>query len=328
MRLSRSTSIALSAAILFVTLASRGGAEPLPVAGGRAALVNGSLITAEAFRNELKRVERQNLREKRSLTEVSRKQVLENLIVRELLYQEALRQGVRVPSGEITAQLAQLSYRLPGGGESERALDRMGLSTSVLEGELARGLVIRRFLVRSLSAGAVVSDDDVAGYYRGHQDDYRVPLRFRLSHILVKVAPFPSYEKMQELRGKLEAVRRRVVTGEDFAALAREGSDCQSAKNGGDLGYFLSGQLSRKLEGEALRLKPGEVSGIVEDRFGLHLLKLTELRPEAVLPLSEVKEQIRDQIKEKRLQPKDLQRLVARLRAAARVEILLNEDQP
>ena len=69
------------------------------------------------------------------------------------------------------------------------------------------------------------------------------------------------------------------------------------------------------------------MSGLVEDRYGLHLLKLTELRPEALLPLEKVRNQIRDTLLEKALPPKDLAPLVRKLRAAAKVEILLNENE-
>jgi parvulin-like peptidyl-prolyl isomerase len=326
MRLSRSIGIFLCAAIIYAIPVFRAGAADGPPAGERAALVNGALITAEAFDNELKRVERLSLRDKNVPAVVSRKQVLENLIVRELMYQEALKQGIRVPAGEVSEQLDQLSRRLPSGAGLESALDRMGLSSVALEQQLERGLVIQKLLVRKFSEAAV-SDSEVAGFYREHQDDYRVPLRLRLSHILVKVEPFPSFEKMQELRSRMETLRVRLAKGEDFAMLARQASDCYSAKNGGDLGYFLSGQLSRKMEDQALALKPGEVSQVVEDRYGLHLLKLTELRPEAVLPLARVREQIREGLKAKRLRLDDLAPFVKKLRAAAKVEILLNEKE-
>ena len=255
----------------------------------------------------------------------TRTQVLESLIVRELLYREALRLGIRVPAAEVAAKLAQLTDRLSGGAALEKALGGMGLSAGLLEAQLEQGLVIEKFLERDFSAGAAVSDDEVALYYQDHQDEFQQPLRFRLSHILVKVDPAASPDQKTEGRARIESLRKRLAAGEEFAALARKGSDCGSAKRGGDLGYFLPGKLSRKMEDEARALKPGGVSGIVEDRFGLHLLKLTELRPAAVLPLDEVKVKIRAKLREEK-ELKALAPFVKRLRAAAKVELLLNEN--
>ena len=79
MRLSWSIITLFCAAIIFGIPLFRAGAWALPPEPRRAALVNGALITGEAFDNELSRVERLSLRVKKSPSEVSRKQVLENL---------------------------------------------------------------------------------------------------------------------------------------------------------------------------------------------------------------------------------------------------------
>ena len=325
MRLSWSLCLMLYAAFLCAIPARRAGAATEPPAGGRAALVNGALITAGAYDAELKRVERMNLRAKRT-GGANKKQVLENLIVRELLYQEAQRLGVKVSAGEVAAKLAQLSGKLPEGSALESTLDSMGLSSEALETQLEHGMVVEKFLAGRLSKGGTVSDDELAFYYQDHPDQFREPMRLRLSHILVRIDPAWDEARKEQGRNRLLALSQRLTRGEDFAALAREGSDCYSAKSGGDLGYFQAGQLSKKMEDEARALKAGEVSGIVEDRYGLHLLKVTELRPAALLPLDKVRDRARALIKaEKELQA--LEPLVKRLRAAARVELLLNENE-
>jgi peptidyl-prolyl cis-trans isomerase C len=292
---------------------------------GRAALVNGELITGEAYASELRRVERRNLREKRA-GEVNRKQVLENLIVRELLYQEARHLGVRVTAGEVAARLTELTGKMSGEAALESTLDSMGLSVDTLGVQLEKGMVLEKYLQEHFAMDAAASESEMSFYYEEHGDQFREPLRLRLSHILVKVEPGADAASREQGRLRILALAKRVSNGEDFAALAREASDCYSAKTGGDLGYFLPGQLAKKMEDEARALRPGEVSGVVEDRYGLHLLKLTELRPAAPIPLDQVKDKIRARLREEK-QLKLLGPAVKRLRAAARVEILLNEDE-
>jgi len=324
MRFSLSVIVLLNALLTCALSAGRAVGAVDPPAARRAALVNGATITGEAFDRELQRVERLSLRGKGVAAD--KKQVLENLIVRELLYQEARRQGIRVPAGEVTAKLAELNGLLAGGTGLESTLESIGLSSPALESQLERGMVIEKYLEDHFSQGATVSDDEVSFYYQDHPDEFRVPLRFRLSHILVRIEPALGPAGKEQGRARIQALGKRLAGGEDFARVAREASDCYSAKNGGDLGYFQTGQLASKMEDELRALKPGEVSGVVEDRYGLHLLQLTELRPAAPLPLAQVKGKIAARLREEK-ELKALAPVVKRLRAAAHVEILLNEDE-
>ncbi len=76
-------------------------------------------------------------------------------------------------------------------------------------------------------------------------------------------------EAYQEIQKLLE----RVKAGEDFAALAKEYSNCPSSKNGGDLGEFSKGDMVKPFEDAAFKLKKGKISGIVETRYGYHIIK-------------------------------------------------------
>jgi parvulin-like peptidyl-prolyl isomerase len=76
-------------------------------------------------------------------------------------------------------------------------------------------------------------------------------------------------EAYQEIQNLLE----RVKAGEDFAELAKEFSNCPSGKNGGDLGDFSKGDMVKPFEDAAFSLKKDEISGIVETRYGFHIIK-------------------------------------------------------
>jgi peptidyl-prolyl cis-trans isomerase SurA len=85
----------------------------------------------------------------------------------------------------------------------------------------------------------------------------------------------PSIKRTKEEARKLiEDVAAKLEAGEDFAALARELSDCPSGKRaGGDLGTFPKGRMAPPFEKATLALKPHEVSGIVETDFGFHIIE-------------------------------------------------------
>ena len=89
----------------------------------------------------------------------------------------------------------------------------------------------------------------------------------------------PTKEQKEVLRQRLLDLKKRVENGEDFAKLAKEISeDVGSAQNGGDLGFAKRGVMVAPFEGAALKLKPNEMSDVVESDFGLHLIQLLETR--------------------------------------------------
>lgn len=78
-------------------------------------------------------------------------------------------------------------------------------------------------------------------------------------------------------KAKLEGIRERIVKGEDFAALAKEFSDCPSgARAGGDLGEFGRGMMVKEFEDVAFSLPVGEVSPVFKTPFGWHIVKVTK----------------------------------------------------
>jgi peptidyl-prolyl cis-trans isomerase SurA len=101
----------------------------------------------------------------------------------------------------------------------------------------------------------------------------QLPQRLRLGHILVAPRPEPAQEAVA--RGKIEAAKRRVDAGEDFATVAGQVSEWPTAANGGFLGAFRYGDFGSDVFDQAVaKLEPGQVSEVVETRFGLQIVKL------------------------------------------------------
>jgi len=90
----------------------------------------------------------------------------------------------------------------------------------------------------------------------------------------------PELDTDAKNRAKAEEVLKRARAGEDFAKLAQEYSTDGSKDKGGDLGWFGHGDMVPEFEQAAYALKPGEISGIVQSKFGYHIIKLEERKTE------------------------------------------------
>jgi parvulin-like peptidyl-prolyl isomerase len=107
------------------------------------------------------------------------------------------------------------------------------------------------------------------------------PGHIRASHILISYDGAPRTEavRTKEEAGILaDDILARIKAGEDFEDLARRFSDCPTAEaeNSGDLGFFDKGKMVKPFEDAAFALKVGEVSDVVETKFGYHVIKRTQ----------------------------------------------------
>jgi peptidyl-prolyl cis-trans isomerase C len=253
-----------------------------------------------------------------------RREALDNLVRRELLYQESRKNGVTVPPPAVDAELASLKTRFANEIEFSSALESAHLSEGAIRRVVERGLAIRGYVDRQFAATVTVSEEEKKAYFRGHPELFTRPLRVRISHILVRTLGLDEKAR-KEARGKIAAIRERLRQGEPFDVLARASSECGSGAQGGDLGYFRRGEMARNVEEAALALRPGETSGIVEDHFGYHLIRLTNIKPEQSIAYGAAEKKIADYLRQEKALER-ANRYVEELRKSQRVEVSLPEE--
>ena len=153
---------------------------------------------------------------------------------------------------------------------------------------------------------------------------YAVGEERRASHILIK--PEDETKQAQQAAQELAAqLRQQLVEGADFAELAKQYSaDPGSAAQGGDLGFFGRGQMVKPFEETAFSMKPGQVSGMVETRFGYHLIMVTERTPASTLSYEEVKDRLEQYLKQQKIQ-EEIAAYVETLKSKAKIERFVKE---
>ena len=142
-----------------------------------------------------------------------------------------------------------------------------------------------------------VTDADIRMYYELHSDEFRTPEMVRARHILIAVAENAPEKEKTEAREKAEDILQKLKSGGDFAKLAAEYSDDRGSRDrGGEIGFFARGRTDPRFEKVAFSLKPGEISDVVETKFGYHIIQTEEKKESSVRPLDEVRKVIKDKI--------------------------------
>ncbi len=169
---------------------------------------------------------------------------------------------------------------------------------------------------------------EIEKFYGEHMNRYRQSKKVNARHILVKVSDKAPDADKKKAKEKLEGAIKRIKAGEDFAKVAEEVSEDSSAKQGGSLGLFGEGAMVKPFEDAAFALKKGEMSGIVESKFGYHVIKVEEVQDATKKELAEVETEIGKQLAKESAQKIEARKLaeeaLAELKAGKAMKDLSN----
>ncbi|MEJ5375349.1 MAG: peptidylprolyl isomerase [bacterium] len=257
----------------------------------------------------------------------ARRALLERIIDRTLLEQEAERLKVKIMDEEVEASLQNM-LKNRGATKEELYVDlaRQKMSPERFREKLRRELMVARMLDLLVRAHIHVTDKECQEFYEANYKNLTPSAQpvgdaVRLQQIILLVKGSSEKEK-EEKKKLLEEIRKRVLKGEDFGKLARQYTQGPNPEGGGDCGFFRPGDLLPELDRVAFSLKPGEVSQVVETHVGYHLLRVMG-REEASSKLPDaVKAEIRAKLEEKQFQ-EEVRKLVESLRKNAFIDIRL-----
>jgi peptidyl-prolyl cis-trans isomerase C len=147
--------------------------------------------------------------------------------------------------------------------------------------DLKKRVIVEAFLKKKVEESANISDPDLQAFYKKNEDKFKTGDQIRASHILVKTEP------------EAKQIEKELKGGANFEELAKKHSIDGAAAKGGDLGWFGKGSMLPDFEKVAFSLKEGSTSGIVQTKFGYHIIKATGKRPAGARSFEEVKDQIK-----------------------------------
>ena len=273
---------------------------PGPEAAGSAldaivAVVDDDVITRRELDAATARIEAQLRQRKAPIPPrpMLEKQVLDRLILSQLQFRAAERNGITVDDATLNAAIETLAQRNNMSlTQLRQTVEKDGLSFAQFRDEVRRELMGARLRQKLVDSQIQVSDQDVdslqaqlagsmmgddvsessAGGVSGGARDYRI------AQILIALPEGASPPQIEEAKRQAEAALAQLRQGADFGQMAIRVSASQQALEGGEIGWRSVEQLPTVFSEVVPRLKPGQVSDLIRSPSGFHIVKLLEVR--------------------------------------------------
>ena len=210
---------------------------------------------------------------------------LQQMLIQKLLKQQAEIDSILVDDAQVDDELdRRMRYQVQRMGGQER-LETM-LNKSLLQykdemrPEVKEGLIAQK-MQNKITENTAVTPLEVKKYFDTYPKDSLPDIGMEVEVGEIALHPKLTKEEKQRTYDKLDAIRLRIKSGEDFAFLAKTYSeDPGSASEGGDYGFIDRTRMVKEFTAWAFKLKAGEMSPVFETEFGYHIVQVIERRGE------------------------------------------------
>jgi peptidyl-prolyl cis-trans isomerase SurA len=213
--------------------------------------------------------------------------ILQQMLVQKLLKQQAEIDSVMVDDSQVDNEVdRRMRYQIQRAGGQDKLEAFLNRSVLQYKDEIrpdVKDQLIANKMQAKITEGVSVTPLEVKKYFDSYKKD-SIP-DINTEYEIGQIVLHPQLTKVEKQRfyDKLDAIRLRVKSGEDFGFLAKTYSeDPGSAPDGGDLGFFDRTAMAKEFTAWAFKLKAGDISPVFETEFGYHILQVVERRGEQV----------------------------------------------
>ena len=237
---------------------------------------------------------------------------IEELIVRELEYQNGLANGLKPDKARVDAQVDKLKQRF-GAEQYKASLERAGMTEAMLRSQIEKEMVIQAIIAKKASEAPPITEAVIKAYYEKNISKYIQPETIKLSIISTK-----DEKKANDMLAKIKE-------GDDFGEIAYSMSEDEYHLKNGDIGYIHKGRLLPEIDDIAFKMKVGEVSGVIKAGDQWVIIKLQDKKPAHQLSFEEIKDKLKNELETKQAREFE-EKWIAGLKDKAKIEILLKTD--
>ena len=274
--------------------------------------------------------------------------VINQLIIEELLNQEANNRGIKVSGKEVDAAVAKIIDKLGGKDRLTEVLKQNNLSVTQFKKDIKNQ--VRMHKLAEAVGNIKVSDADVKKFYDENLDKFKHGDQVRASHILIMANPYQISQDItakskksftdDALKAEVEKVLAQKKAEADkiakelqadsskFAAYAKKYSeDENSAIQGGDLGFFEKDRMVPEFAQYAFSAKPNTISDPVQTQYGYHIIMVTDRKEAGTVPFEKVKSDIKEYLTQSK-EIEALDKITQVAKKKAKIEYTSNEYNP
>jgi peptidyl-prolyl cis-trans isomerase SurA len=240
------------------------------------AVVNDEIITQSEFDRYLVLI-MVGADQKQEPDQATKRSLLEQLVERKLLLQEARRLNVTVKEEELDQGIQNMLVRNNMSFKvMQSQLEGAGLMIQDVRAAMRDELITSELIGREVHAKVTISDAEMEKYYNENiAPNEQQGARVRLSQILLLVKEDFTGEQISALKTRAESLRAQLEAGASFAELASTYSQWPSNPGDGDLGFFYKNQLLPEIEQAAFSIPVDTVSPVIKTPIGFHIIKVT-----------------------------------------------------
>lgn len=242
---------------------------------------------------------------------------LDTLIQEKLLYQKAVELGFNADvEKKVSSAIQQFikENNFQDTEELEKALEQAGRTLRDFRDQYKRSIIINALIYEFVDSRITLLTPEIDKYYKDHAAEFTTPDEVTLSTIVV------SEGTDKESEDRANDLYSRLQQGESFAALASQYSKGATANKGGSIGTYLMAKLNAVTIHAIANLKEGEISKPQKEKEGFVLYRIDSRKPAIVLPLDQVRNEIKNRIYDSKRGP-ELERYINQLKEDAYIQI-------
>jgi peptidyl-prolyl cis-trans isomerase SurA len=231
------------------------------------------------------------------------KNLLRDQIDQSLLEQRAKDLGISVEN-DVIKRLDQVRQQnnFPTMEALQAAVEGQGMSWEDYKGNFRNQLLTQEVIRREVGSRVDIGHDDVKKYYDEHKQEFVRPEQVVLADIFLSTEG-KTPEQVAVIQKKANDLLARLKKGDDFSELAKRNSEGPTAKDGGELGAFERGQLSKQLEDTVFALNKNQLTDVIQTKTGFEVLKVLEHFEAGLQPVEKVEPEIENRIYAERMAP-------------------------
>ena len=230
-----------------------------------------------------------------SETEKLRRKVIEEIIVRKLVYEEYKRHPFPIERQHVDRYMDVLASSMGNGSRLglEKKARSLGTNLDELRDKIREKIAVDVLMSEFCFRPAFVTPKEVYEYYRNNPKNWTEPEKLSLDLLLIAKKGGRSKDKPEVVCGRIRKEISAIKTESDFRNLVQAYSDAPGAEQGGNTGFVEKDKLRPEFAPVLKDAKTGEIKGPVETLEGYYFIRVGEILPEKKVPFEQASEKIR-----------------------------------